>query len=512
MAIRALLLSADPQAVQAVTQILKELDLACEHCNELSAGMESLAHQHFDAILIDCDNEQDALPVFEQVRSSTAHKTCITIAIVEGKTGVPNAFHLGAMLVLTKPVALEQARNTLRTALGMLRKEGQAGGRSLAIAAAVPQGNAVSKAAARSASVSQEPATSKPLPQLRSPAAVFPVKPELGTAGAVAHPAPNAEPGTPDELPSRFTSPPTATSVVTAKADLADTAAHTAAPLSNALPPDDDPILAEFEQVESKVAVPSVRAHTPAKRRQNKAPLLAAVVAVLLVAVLYTAWGTLPRVRDLVTSGYKKVQLQIAGFRTKQQTAASDAPAPLPPQAARSATTSSGGPSGTQTRPAADAAAFSTDAKVHPAPTSAGIAGPVGAPKSAALSLQNVKQDSTANKVALVPATSTTRKAGSALSNEPVVLAADVADDNVVHRVSPAYPQEAKEKQVHGPVVLHAMVDKDGNVDFVKVVNGNDLLISSAVDAVRQWRYKPYVRNGEAVAFVTQVTVDFRLP
>ena len=63
-----------------------------------------------------------------------------------------------------------------------------------------------------------------------------------------------------------------------------------------------------------------------------------------------------------------------------------------------------------------------------------------------------------------------------------MVLPADVADDNVVHRVSPVYPREAKEKKVHGPVLLQAMVDKDGNVDFVKVVDGNALLITAAVD------------------------------
>jgi hypothetical protein len=55
MATRALLLSGDEKTVQAVTQVLKELDFAFEHSSELSFGADRLAHQHFDAILVDCD-------------------------------------------------------------------------------------------------------------------------------------------------------------------------------------------------------------------------------------------------------------------------------------------------------------------------------------------------------------------------------------------------------------------------------------------------------------------------
>ena len=519
MAIRALLLSADPQAVPALTQVLKELDLAFEHCNELSSGTESLAHQHFDTILVDCDNEQDAVPVFESVRGSTLQKTSITIAIVEGKTGVPNAFHLGAMLVLTKPVSVEQARNTLRTALSMLRKEGQAGKGILENAEAAEKGNAVAKVAARSLGGSLEPAQPasetiipKRLPQLRSPAAVLPLKSADAPAGGSAPSAvaPSVEAGTTNELPSSFAPPRTAIDVGVAKADLAVTAAPTALPSNDVPLLDDKPILAELEESESKIAVPAKRAHAAPTRRHSRTPLLAAVVAVLLVAVLYAAWGVVPRFRDVVTFEYQKIQLHIAGFRTKGQTAASAIPAPSPSQATRSAAMSPGGSSVT---PAADTTTSSADATAHPVPATTQSADPGAPSQSAALSLQNVKQDSTAtNNVALVPATSTTRKTGGAPSTETPVLPADVADDNVVHRVSPIYPQEAKQKKVHGPVVLQAMVDKDGDVDFVKVVDGNDLLISAAVDAVRQWRYKPYVRNGEAVAFVTQVTVDFRLP
>src|SRR6201987_2464504 len=123
MATRAFLLCGDEKAVQAVTQILDELEVSFEHSSEPAFSLKRLATQRFDLLIVDCDNVQNATQVFNSARASNLNKTSIAIAIVEGKAGVPNAFRLGASLVLTKPVSLEQARNTLRTGIGMTRKE-----------------------------------------------------------------------------------------------------------------------------------------------------------------------------------------------------------------------------------------------------------------------------------------------------------------------------------------------------------------------------------------------------
>jgi len=125
MATRAFLLCGDEKAVQAVTQILDELEVSFEHSSEPAFSLKRLATQRFDLLIVDCDNAQNATQVFNSARASNLNKTSIAIAIVEGKAGVPNAFRLGASLVLTKPVSLEQARNTLRTGIGMTRKEAQ---------------------------------------------------------------------------------------------------------------------------------------------------------------------------------------------------------------------------------------------------------------------------------------------------------------------------------------------------------------------------------------------------
>ncbi|MGA7770642.1 MAG: energy transducer TonB [Candidatus Sulfotelmatobacter sp.] len=81
-----------------------------------------------------------------------------------------------------------------------------------------------------------------------------------------------------------------------------------------------------------------------------------------------------------------------------------------------------------------------------------------------------------------------------------------------MRRVRPVYPKQAQQKRVHGAVVLQVVVNKDGKVDSMQVINGNPLLARAAMDAVRQRRYKPYLRDDEAVPFETQVTIDFRLP
>src|SRR5215510_1361837 len=123
MATRALLLCGDEKAVLAITQILDELEISFEHSSEPPFALKRLATRHFDLLIVDCDNVQNATQVFNSARSSNLNKASIAIAIVEGKAGVPSAFRLGASLVLTKPVSLEQARNTLRTGVGMTRKD-----------------------------------------------------------------------------------------------------------------------------------------------------------------------------------------------------------------------------------------------------------------------------------------------------------------------------------------------------------------------------------------------------
>jgi len=82
----------------------------------------------------------------------------------------------------------------------------------------------------------------------------------------------------------------------------------------------------------------------------------------------------------------------------------------------------------------------------------------------------------------------------------------------VIHRVQPIYPQMAKIARVQGAVVLAAIIGKDGTIQNLHVLStASPLLNQSALDAVKQWRYRPYILNGEPVEVDTQITVNFTL-
>ncbi len=81
----------------------------------------------------------------------------------------------------------------------------------------------------------------------------------------------------------------------------------------------------------------------------------------------------------------------------------------------------------------------------------------------------------------------------------------------VIKRVNPTYPPLARTARVQGSVVLAAVIGKDGSIQNLHVLSGHPLLTQAALEAVKQWRYKPYILNGEPVEVDTQVTVNFTL-
>jgi protein TonB len=79
-------------------------------------------------------------------------------------------------------------------------------------------------------------------------------------------------------------------------------------------------------------------------------------------------------------------------------------------------------------------------------------------------------------------------------------------------KVNPTYPRAALNLRIDGTVELMATISKSGDISTVKVLSGDAQLTKAAVDAVKQWKYKPYLLNGEPVEIQTQVTVKFELP
>jgi TonB family protein len=96
-------------------------------------------------------------------------------------------------------------------------------------------------------------------------------------------------------------------------------------------------------------------------------------------------------------------------------------------------------------------------------------------------------------------------------SPKRVRVPAEVSMSLLVGRVEPAYPIVARQAHVQGTVVLDADISKDGTVETLRVISGHPLLIGAALDAAKQWRYKPYVQNGRPVAVETQISIGFTI-
>ncbi len=107
-------------------------------------------------------------------------------------------------------------------------------------------------------------------------------------------------------------------------------------------------------------------------------------------------------------------------------------------------------------------------------------------------------------------ASDTSTFVGSALES-PVSVAPGVMEENLVVSRVPAYPDVAKADHIEGPVVMQAIISKNGTVGHLHVIQGDPLLRSAASEAVSKWRYRPYTVNGRPVEVATTVTVDFKL-
>ncbi|HEV2687283.1 MAG TPA: TonB family protein, partial [Bryobacteraceae bacterium] len=111
---------------------------------------------------------------------------------------------------------------------------------------------------------------------------------------------------------------------------------------------------------------------------------------------------------------------------------------------------------------------------------------------------------------------------GSVLSSTPVAVpkiatpqrvrvSSGVSSGLLIRKVSPTYPPLARQARIQGTVVLQAQISKDGSIQNLQLISGHPMLAPAAIEAVKQWKYKPYLLNGEPVEVETQVQVNFTL-
>jgi TonB family protein len=572
MSFQALLFCPDEKTARVVTQVLSELDFNIEASNEPFAAVKKLMGQHYAAIVVDCDNEQNAALLFKSARNSATNASCLFVAVVEGQSGVAKAFRIGANLVLTKPINIEQSKSTLRVARGLLRKA-EASKAAAPVAppspsvltptplvpshtpAAAPGSSAFEyqaepepepdpaeatlleymdsvPSAADHPSQSAKQFPWQPAPSLREPmasalrrAAEAAGKTEFGaptpaSTGAAAAPAPAKQK---PAMPLEFR-PPTGSGSAQRGEEMVEK------PL---------PAGSGGRMAEAGAAAPTFSSLGTFQEQEDsdagagKKKLLA--VAVALVAALgYFGWSRIETSRHPAeTRALSTPNLQPpveAPPATASPMPETTAPAPAdtqaeasPPPAAKSedlSTVSSSKPSAgkpSASSPAAAAAPSKAEAREttqEPLIVKSGT----GKSKAADTAEESVQPP------AVIAAASPDEKtlsgivsaAPASVVSKPaqltVKISQGVSQGLLVKKVQPLYPASAKELHLEGTVEVLATITKDGNVSSTKLLKGDSILGRAAIDAVRQWKYKPYYLNNDPVEVQTQVTVNFKLP
>jgi TonB family protein len=574
MSFRSLLFCPDETTARLVTQVLSELDFTVEVARESFAAVGRLSEDHFHALVVDCQNEQDASLLFKAARNSEHNAGSLSVAVVEGQAGVAKAFRIGANLVLTKPVNVEQSKSTLRVARGLLKKaQPKPAGttpfnRGLGKPAETisPKRTLETPGPVRTASV---PGTvlsdiTKPVNAMTvTPAASVPFSglilendPEPATEAADAavldslpqiagvH---SVEPGAPALLGR--VEPITATTLgqgAAAAAALAPEVKPTVFRPAGASPMvTNEPIVSKAVTAPIPAPVVDTRPYSAPSfsslevsgRSSGGRYFLKLLLVLALVAGGYFAWQQ-PKVQDLVQQilhrgasvgtsdpvpGDSHTPDQSTTSRQPAETRppASDAQivvAPPPTASEESNFDSLSMSHSTSQKPSApesievqelpisrDAGKITVTPKVEPIVVRSAPAGEkptqVAPPPVAA-----VADGADAKLPELTPVSIELPKPAPGT----VRISQGVSQGLLLRKVQPVYPPIAKQFGRDGAVQLLATINKNGEIKKVQVLGGDALLAKAAVDAVRQWEYRPYLLNGQPVEIETQITIVFR--
>ncbi len=134
-------------------------------------------------------------------------------------------------------------------------------------------------------------------------------------------------------------------------------------------------------------------------------------------------------------------------------------------------------------------------------PPSMGVAGgvPGGVPGG---SMGGVMGSIIGSSTAAIPKVATPQR---------VRVSLGVSTGLLIKKVQPNYPPLARQARIQGAVTLQAEISKEGTIQNLQLISGHPMLAPAAIEAVKQWRYRPYLLNGEPVAVETQVVVNFTL-
>lgn len=533
MSFQALLFCPDEKTARAVTQVLSELDFAVAACTEPFAAVKKLMDERFDAVVVDCENEQNATLLFKSARSAANNQGALAVAVVEGQAGVAKAFRIGANLVLTRPINIEQAKGTLRVARGLLRKN--EGARPANAAAPAP---AVSKTS---------PMPAKPAAQAASPAIAKTVQ-KIAPSVPLNLPQPAAiAADTPAVAEQSIAAPSTIASASSGFAASAAAPARSKPTTSvDEKSPDNDPgrheerngndeagIKAESLPAPSFTFGGAIDSGEESASGGGKKKLVAGIAAaVVIAAAAYGAWMKYGGPKD-AASAPANVETQPAPSQAYPAPLAQTPVAATKPSAIQAQTTPSqvtdGQTSATTSKPdvsmkskatsersSADGAETAendvtvTDLTHRPIMIKNGHSKAEGKSKETAAPDVNISEIAASSGETMSNLMIATSAATPVL--QKLVVSQGVSRGLLIKEVQPVYPRTAIEMKIEGAVQLMAVVTKSGGISETKVLSGDKTLAQAAVEAVKKWKYKPYLLNGEPVDIQTQITVNFKLP
>jgi len=123
MSLLSLVLCSDEKIVRVLRRVLSDLEIGMEHCSEADSAIHQLTRQRFEAVIVDCADEQTASQVLRSARSAPCNKRAVAVAIIDAKTALRSAFELGAHFVLYKPLSSERAKASFRAARALMKRE-----------------------------------------------------------------------------------------------------------------------------------------------------------------------------------------------------------------------------------------------------------------------------------------------------------------------------------------------------------------------------------------------------
>jgi TonB family protein len=546
MSHKSLLFCPDEKTTRTVTQVLSELDFTVESAPEPAAAVKRLAEERFDALVVDCQSEQDAALLFKTARDSNRNHSCLSVAVVEGQSGVAKAFRIGANLVLTKPINIEQSKGTLRVARGLLRKNELRVPQS----AFYEEKNAPQPTAGTDRPASLIPAATMPATAITPK---FPAARAASIAPSAFEPEPEptrapepADRALLDSLPSpwgtsRPSNPPAPQRVEPLSISVRDLGAAAAPALENRRPLELKPV--SVPPMVSKQPIVNESSLTPSapapladfsavdeNRNRNRLLQIAGVVIAFCV-VGYLGWKLHWLDRALALHPAQNTSPAPAAHPPTQQSVPA-AEAVIPPQSDLPSETPSVSSKPTsipsrQTTASHDVQPETIDVQELPmSPDSK--AGSKPAPLivktgtgRASIARENGPQqpgppplevasgnDSKSALAAIVASPASVPR----IAPHTVEVSQGVSQGLLLKKVAPAYPSLAWQSRKEGTVELLATISREGTISDVKVLKGDVIFVRSATDAVRQWKYRPYLLNGQPVEIKTQITVNFTMP